>query len=106
MASIEKGGSIATLINVFTVAPENQQHLVDLLIQATEKTMGHIPGFVSASIHKSRDGVRVVNYAQWESEAAFEAMARDPRAQEHMKAVSKIATADFHLYDVADTFSK
>jgi antibiotic biosynthesis monooxygenase (ABM) superfamily enzyme len=64
MATIETGRDILTLINVFTVAPEKQEELVDLLIEATEQTMRHLPGFISANIHKSYDGRRVVNYTQ------------------------------------------
>lgn len=74
MSTIEKGSTLLTLINVFTVEPEKQQKLVTLLIEATEQTMQHLPGFVSANIHRSLDGKRVVNYVQWESMAAFEGM--------------------------------
>jgi hypothetical protein len=55
-----------TLINVFTVEPENQQRLVEAWQRGTEEVMRHIPGFVSANIHRSLDGTKVVNYAQWE----------------------------------------
>jgi len=99
-----KENKLATLINVFTVEPENQQKLVDMLTEATEKTMKKIDGFVSANIHKSQDGKRVVNYAQWQSADAFAAMRDDPKAQEHMKPIMEIAAADFHLYEVVDTF--
>src|SRR6266481_1503694 len=64
MVQIARGNDVVTLINIFTVSPENQQKLVDMLIEATEKTMQYIPGFVSASFHKSADGTRVANYAQ------------------------------------------
>lgn len=106
MATISKENRVATLINVFTVAPEDQQKLVDMLIEATEKTMKNVEGFISANIHKSLDGKRVVNYAQWQSAEAFEAMVKDPEAQKHMKPIMEIATADFHLYEVIDTFEK
>lgn len=99
-SSIEQGTSLATLINVFTVAPERQRELVDLLVQATEDVMQHIPGFVSANIHASADGERVVNYAQWESEDAFRAMLTDPTAQEHMKAITDMASTDPRLHKV------
>lgn len=36
MITIAKGLGFVTLINVFTVEPENQQGLIELLIQATE----------------------------------------------------------------------
>lgn len=67
MVTISKNNNVVTLINVFTVKPEDQKKLVDLLIEATQKTMKGVPGFVSANIHRSADGVRVVNYAQWKS---------------------------------------
>ncbi|MDQ3064036.1 MAG: antibiotic biosynthesis monooxygenase [Acidobacteriota bacterium] len=104
MVTISKDNNVVTLINVFTVEPENQQQLVDLLVEATEKTMKNVSGFVSANIHKSLDGVRVVNYAQWRSREDFEVMVKNPEAQAHMKPIMEIAKADFHLYEVADTF--
>jgi hypothetical protein len=56
---------IATLINVFTMDPDSQQQLVDLLDEATSQVIRHRAGFISANIHASLDGTRVVNYAQW-----------------------------------------
>jgi quinol monooxygenase YgiN len=106
MVTISKDAKVATLINVFTVDPANQQKLVDMLVEATEKTMKNIPGFVSANIHKSTDGNRVVNYAQWRSARDFQAMRDAPGAQEHMKAIAALAQADFHLYEVADSFER
>src|SRR5437764_6327404 len=94
VTTIQVGAPVATLVNSFTVAPTRQRELVDLLIRATEEVMQHQPGFVSANIHASSDGTRVVNYAQWESEQAFQAMLANPVAREHMDACSAIATAD------------
>jgi hypothetical protein len=62
--TIQRDGKIATLINVFTVEPKNQQRVKDKLTEATEKVMSQQEGFISANIHKSLDGTRVVNYAQ------------------------------------------
>lgn len=106
MVSISKANNVVTLINLFTVERENQDKLVELLIEATEKTMKGVNGFVSASIHKSADGVRVVNYAQWKSREDFEAMIKNPEAQAHMKPITEIAQADFHLYEVVDSFQR
>jgi quinol monooxygenase YgiN len=101
LSTISVAEPIVTLINVFTVEPARQQELVALLITATEKVMQHQPGFVSANIHASADGERVVNYAQWESEAAFRAMLADPQAREHMSTITQFAQADPRLYGVA-----
>jgi quinol monooxygenase YgiN len=78
VARISQSNGVVTLINVFTAAPEDQQCLLDLLVEATESVMNELPGFVSANVHKSFDGTRVVNYAQWRSREAFEAMLDDP----------------------------
>jgi quinol monooxygenase YgiN len=102
MTTISTSGDIVTLINVFTVEPPQQQALVDLLTRATDDTIRHKPGFISANIHKSDDGVRVTNYAQWRSRADLEAMLRDPEAQPHLREATALATAvDPHTYDVA-----
>src|ERR1700761_4446598 len=74
----------ATLINVFTVQPDRARELVDLLSAATDDVMQHIDGFVSANIHLSTDGTRVVNYAQWRDADAMQAMRQNPTAREHM----------------------
>src|SRR5215216_1642497 len=70
MVTITKDNDVVTLINVFTVAPEDQQRLVDILIDATQKVMRKQPGFVSANIHRSLDGTRVTNYAPWRRDRA------------------------------------
>ena len=102
MPTISKDNDVITLINVFTVQPEHQQRLVDVLVEATEVIMKHQPGFVSASIHKSLDGTRVTNYAQWRSQEAFEAMLRDSEANVHMQEAARIAEKfEPHLYEVS-----
>jgi heme-degrading monooxygenase HmoA len=102
MTRISEAGGVATLINVFTVAPEDQQHLLDLLVEATESVMKGLPGFVSANLHKSLDGTRVVNYAQWRSREDFEAMLSNPEAAVHMEEAGRIAEKfEPHLYEVS-----
>ncbi len=98
--TIEAHANMATLINRFTVAPERQQELVDVLAQATEDVIRHRPGFIAANIHASVDGRYVLNYAQWESEDAFRAMLADPVCQEHMGRASGMAEVDPGLYTV------
>jgi quinol monooxygenase YgiN len=90
-----------TLINVFTVAPENQQRLIDLLVEATEGVINAQPGFISANLHKSLDGTRVVNYAQWRSREDLEAMLANPAAIPHLREAAALAAFEPHLYEVA-----
>ena len=76
-----------------------------MLVDATHKTMRRIPGFVTANIHRSADGTRVANYAQWRTAKDFQAMLKDPRAAEHMKPIQEIASNDAHLYEVIESIS-
>ena len=102
MTKIAVDNNVVTLINVFTVRPEQQQLLVDLLVEATEAVMKYQPGYVSANIHKSLDGTRVTNYAQWRSREAFEAMLKDSEANVHMQGAARIAEKfEPHLYKVS-----
>lgn len=63
MATIRVNDGVVTQINVFTVAPERQLELIALLSEAAAFASG-VPGWISASIHRSLDGTKVVNYAQ------------------------------------------
>lgn len=99
--TIEAGRPIATLINIFTVTPDRQAELVEALVKATEEHMRHRPGFISANVHASNDGERVINYAQWQSEDDFRAMLADPAAQEHMAHAAQLAVSfDPRLFTV------
>ena len=91
---------LVTLINVFTVDPANQQRLVEVLTEATERVMRTLPGFVSANIHRSLDGTRVTNYAQWRSKADLDAVYANPSVVPHLRKCTELATYDAHLYEV------
>ncbi len=99
---ISKDNDVVTLVNVFTVAnAADQDSLVRLLDEATEKVMRHLDGFVSASIHRSLDGTRVVNYAQWRNREAFEAMLQNMKARKHMAKAYELSKPEPHLYKVS-----
>jgi heme-degrading monooxygenase HmoA len=91
-ARIRAAAKVVTLVNVFTVEPDRQAELVELWQRATDDVMRHRPGFISASIHRSLDGTKVINYAQWESREAFTAMFQDPQASEHLSKLTEVGT--------------
>lgn len=91
MTTIQTGTSLLTLVNVFHVQPQNQDALVRVLVDATDAAMRHQPGFVSANIHRSADGRRVVNYAQWRSQQDYDAMLTAGDATPHMKQAAELA---------------
>lgn len=106
MATIEVNKDIITLINIFTVDPSKQQQLVDALIETTKNVWHLQDGFISASIHKSKDRKKVANYVQYKGKEAFDKRLDDPQAIVHMNKVLSMAKPDGNLYDVVFTESK
>src|ERR1700743_549135 len=101
MSTITAHADLATLINVFTVQPEQARELADLMTAATEEVMQHIDGVISANFHLSTAGTRVVTYAQWRTAEAMQAMRSNPAAQEHMTRCADLADGfEPHLYTV------
>lgn len=90
--TISATSQVITLINVFTVEPGNQDRLVEAWQRSTDEVIRHLPGFVSANIHRSLDGTKVVNYAQWESPQAFTSMLSDPAARDWLDRLAEIGT--------------
>ncbi len=73
-ATITPGRDICTMINTLTVKPEKQQEVLDYLRHMTEEAVVQAPGFISANFHPSKDGTKVINYAQWRSLEDLQAM--------------------------------
>jgi len=105
MATISKDNGFLTLINVFTVEPARQQQLIDLLIHATESSVRHVPGFISASLHRGLDGTKVAMYAQWRSLDDYHAMRHNPSASPFMQQALAIAKFEPGIYEVVETYS-
>src|SRR5665213_1661333 len=101
MATISTENTVINMIEVIPIKPENQQKLLDILIDLTENIIKHMPGFVSASFHKSLDQTKIVTYAQWENREAWEAMVKNPKVHPHLRKIEEIQiTANNHaLYD-------
>jgi quinol monooxygenase YgiN len=103
---IRTGTGIATLINVFETTPETQQELLALLHEATVDSASKHPGFVSANFHVSRDGLRIVNYAQWESTEELQSYLADPARKPMVEKILDVAkSADPHVYDVVSSYT-
>jgi quinol monooxygenase YgiN len=97
---IRVGDQPVTLINVFDVAPANQEELVRVLNEGTERVVRHRPGFVSVSVLASNDGTRVVNYAQWRSYDDVKATMADPDVQGYARRAAELAQPTPHVYSV------
>jgi quinol monooxygenase YgiN len=94
-----------TLINVFVVEPANQQRIVDLLVRATDEFVRQAPGFLCSTLHRSLDGTKVTMYAQWNTEADYEAMRRDSGTRHLFEEALAIARFEPGMYEIVQTFS-
>lgn len=100
MPKIDKHNNVVTVIFSFATVPARQQELIDLMIDALETTTKHQPGFVSASFHKSLDGTRVFNYAQWRTQAEYEAFAQSPQDRAIGVKLAQFQLLEVHIYEV------
>lgn len=99
---ISKNVALITVINKFSVESNNQNLLLkylDDLRMVVEK----LTGFVSANIHKSIDGTRVVSYAQWKSKENYQAVYTNLEANHHLNAIKKISKFNWNFYEVVYT---
>ena len=96
---VSQEGKLVTLINVFETKPEQQQDLLDQLSRFAESVKEE-PGMIGAALHRSTDGTRVINYAQWRSEEDLDRFVKKYREQ--MGAFLLLAErANAHVYEVA-----
>lgn len=105
MPVIKANSGVVTQINVFTVPEGGQQALIDALAEAA-KFASTIPGWMSASIHRSRDGTRVVNYAQSESPEAAMRIIQALREAGWLDRNKSLGEAHPGLYDVVFTLER
>jgi quinol monooxygenase YgiN len=104
MPIISQNNDLVTVIVIFSVESQQQQKLVDNLVEFVEKTVKYQPGFVSASIHTSLDGTRVMNYAQWKSQQDYEAFINNTEVQSQGRNLAQFPKPDIHIYEVAVSF--
>lgn len=105
MTTLSLDNTLTTVIIIFTVQPEQQQELT-LAIKEFLETVKTQPGFVSANLHKSTDGVKVANYAQWSSMDAYEAFRNNQEVQTKASKLFEFDSPDFHVYEIVASESK
>lgn len=100
MPAIAKQNDLTTVVIIFSVEPERQQLLIDTILDFLQTTVKHQPGFVSSSIHKSLDGVRVMNYAQWQSQDAYQAFLNNAEVQAAGHKLREFSQPDSRRYEI------
>lgn len=105
MPVIISGKGIVTQINVFTVEPGGQEAMIEQLERGVAVARG-TPGWLTASLHRSLDGTRVVNYAQSVDLAAAEAVIVRLREAGMIAHNAGFGAAHPGLYEVVRTFGE
>ncbi len=107
MPTITEPSHVTTVMVNMAVDPAHQDGLI-LAARPVVPIMAKQPGFISASLHKSTDGRRVVQYLQWDSVASHEACMESPDFQANA-AVHFISfveahgvTMDVQVFEIVD----
>ena len=91
---------VVTLINVFTVEPENQSKLLELLRENTNTVITTLDGWISTSFIAAANRRKVVIYSQWRDVAAIEGMRTNPSMMAYFPRISALATLESIAGDV------
>jgi hypothetical protein len=95
---IAEPAGVMAMINVLSTDPSRRDQLMDVWRRGAERFWENMPGVVAAALHRSEDGMRLVNYAQWTSGEAWQQarqVAGDNRAGVH-----GFGTSDPRLYQL------
>jgi heme-degrading monooxygenase HmoA len=100
MAEISAKDGLVTQITTVKLTPERQADVLNLMTERA-RFMATQPGFVSVTLHRSKDGSHVVNYIQWKGEDRLHAAHHSPEFRKKWPQFGKI-TEEIEpcLYDV------
>jgi len=91
---------VTTLINVFSVEPENQEKLIALLQENTENVITGLDGWISTSFIAAKDRRQVVIYSQWRDVASMGAMRNHPDMVAYFPKIAALAAINSVAGDV------
>jgi quinol monooxygenase YgiN len=104
LATIDPKAKLTTLVNIFTVAPENCGRLAALLREA-DTWISQVPGFLTSALHVSRDQQRIVIYGQWRSADGLGLMRQRPEMPASAAQTKALATLDTTVCDVSSALT-
>jgi len=102
-AQISTTNPVVTVINVFSVEPKNQQILIEQLKELSKNFVELQLGFVSANVHRSFDGKRVISYAQWFTKGDYESIYSNPDAMAYLDKIKTVSKFNWNLYEISYT---
>ena len=93
--------AVTTLVNVFTVEPENQPKILAMLEEGTETMFSRAPGWIATNLLAAKDGKQVIIYSQWRDAGAIDAFRQDPRMQPYFQRFAALAKHEAFTCDVS-----
>jgi heme-degrading monooxygenase HmoA len=99
---ISTNANLITVINKFSVKPENNKKLLQFL-DDLRIVVEKLPGFISANVHKSFEGTRIVSYAQWNTKEDYQEVYTNSQAKTILDEIKKISKFSWNLYEVVYT---
>ncbi len=93
MVQIDRTNTALVGLDLYTVAERHQSALIEAVVQEQIKSWIDNPYFLSASVHRSLDGVRVFTYSQWHPKF-------DHRSLTHPPVLSEFFPPDSLLLEV------
>jgi len=100
IAAKAANNGIVTQITTVTVSPDKQEEALRVMKERA-KFMATQPGFVSISLHRSKDGAEIVNYVQWKNREQLEAAHHSPEFRDRWPEFGKLVReAEPKLYEL------
>lgn len=90
MPIITQANGLLAEFAIFPVEPQQQASLVERAMQNIESEFKQKAGFVSGSVVRSRDGLRVTSYVQWVDRDSYTAV----------QPFANYQTPDVHLFEI------
>jgi quinol monooxygenase YgiN len=90
MPEISPDSGVVTQITTVKLPPDNQDEVLALMTERA-RFMAKQPGFVSVSLHRSKDGTHVVNYVQWTNAEKLSAAHQSPEFRKKWPQFGKLA---------------
>lgn len=99
--TIRVDNAVTTLVNVFTVEPDNQPKVLALLQEGVETMFSKMPGWISTNLLESRDERQVIVYSQWRDAKDIDAFRQDPRMKPYFERFGALAKQEAFTCDVS-----
>jgi heme-degrading monooxygenase HmoA len=99
MQQLQEDTGPIVLVNVFNVAPEDAEKLVEVWADDAG-FMKDQPGFISTQLHRGTSGSSTfVNVAEWESARALGEAFRSPEFQSRVASYPESVVASPHVFE-------